>query len=272
LEEAILHGLFEVIERDAFLVHWYGGLEQREIDLGRIADRPGGAAIAAMIDRARLCGYTVHAYDTRADLPVPVVTAVGVRDDGDLGALVFGAGASLDPVAAVASAFAEIMTYVPLMRRRTAPLVGDLRAMVSDYSLVKELRDHSNLFCLPEMARYAGKFTEPAAVSPLAEVYKEWDAVRPRHTDLLADVEYLRDLIVEAGSDIVVVDQTAPEQEARGLANVRVIVPGLLPIDFGWSRQRALRSPRLLTAPRRAGLLDRDLTEAELHRVPHPFP
>jgi ribosomal protein S12 methylthiotransferase accessory factor len=85
-------------------------------------------------------------------------------------------------------------------------------------------------------------------------------------------VEYLRDLIVEAGSDIVVVDQTAPEQEARGLANVRVIVPGLLPIDFGWSRQRALRSPRLLTAPRRAGLLDRDLTEAELHRVPHPFP
>ena len=59
------------------------------------------------------------------------------------------------------------------------------------------------------------------------------------------------------------VDQTTAEQRGMGLRTVRVLAPGLLPIDFGWARQRALRMPRLLGALS-AG--------AELHRVPHPFP
>jgi ribosomal protein S12 methylthiotransferase accessory factor len=49
-------------------------------------------------------------------------------------------------------------------------------------------------------------------------------------------------------------------------------VPGLLPLDFGWARQRALRMPRMFSAYRRAGWQEADLTEADLHRVPHPFP
>lgn len=51
-----------------------------------------------------------------------------------------------------------------------------------------------------------------------------------------------------------------------------MIVPGLLPIDFGWTKQRALHMPRLRTAFRRAGWRETDLAESELHRVPHPFP
>ncbi|MGJ3558331.1 hypothetical protein ACR6C2_02505 [Streptomyces sp. INA 01156] len=50
------------------------------------------------------------------------------------------------------------------------------------------------------------------------------------------------------------------------------VVPGLLPIDFGWNRQRALLMPRLRTALRRGGHRGRDLTDAEIRRAPHPFP
>ena len=64
----------------------------------------------------------------------------------------------------------------------------------------------------------------------------------------------------------------SPEQRRLGLATVNVTVPGLVPIDFGWDRQRALHHPRVRTAPHAAGLLDHDLTDADLHRVPHPFP
>ncbi|WP_246531396.1 hypothetical protein [Streptomyces bathyalis] len=53
---------------------------------------------------------------------------------------------------------------------------------------------------------------------------------------------------------VIVVGQTTPEQERIGLRTVRTIVPGLLPIDSGWSRQRAPLMPRLRTAARRAGL------------------
>jgi ribosomal protein S12 methylthiotransferase accessory factor len=69
-----------------------------------------------------------------------------------------------------------------------------------------------------------------------------------------------------------VVNQTLDLQRELGLHTVSVIVPGLLPIDFGWARQRAPHMPRMRTAPRAAGLVDRDLTLADLHLVPHPFP
>jgi ribosomal protein S12 methylthiotransferase accessory factor len=53
---------------------------------------------------------------------------------------------------------------------------------------------------------------------------------------------------------------------------VSVVVPGLLPIDFGWRKQRALHMPRTRTAFRRAGWRTTDLEPGELHLVPHPFP
>ena len=49
-------------------------------------------------------------------------------------------------------------------------------------------------------------------------------------------------------------------------------MPGLLPIDFGWTRQRALLMPRLRTALRRAGLRADDLRDGRDPTVPHPFP
>ncbi|MFD5495349.1 YcaO-like family protein, partial [Streptomyces sp. NPDC127091] len=88
------------------------------------------------------------------------------------------------------------------------------------------------------------------------------------HEDLLAAV----DAVTSAGFDVVVVDQTAPEQRALGLHTVKVLVPGLLPLDFGWTRQRARHMPRMRTALREAGLRPDDLTEADLNPGPHPFP
>ncbi|MBC7269170.1 MAG: YcaO-like family protein, partial [Streptomyces sp.] len=100
-----------------------------------------------------------------------------------------------------------------------------------------------------------------------------WEASgRPRTGDLADDVALCRDELVRAGLDVIVVDQTTPEQRRMGLRTVCALAPGLLPIDFGWSRQRALDMPRLRTAARRGGLRDTDLEEGEIRRVPHPFP
>jgi ribosomal protein S12 methylthiotransferase accessory factor len=90
--------------------------------------------------------------------------------------------------------------------------------------------------------------------------------------DLRSDIAFVRDQLVHAGHDVLVVDQTAPDQVAMGLHTVCVLVPGLLPIDFGWARQRALTMPRLRRAFRRAGWRLTDLRAEELIRVPHPFP
>ncbi|MBM9506979.1 TOMM precursor leader peptide-binding protein [Actinacidiphila acididurans] len=268
LEEAVLFGLLELIERDAFLLGWYGDAPLTEIDLASCA----APEIRAMADRAALCGYDVHVYDNRIDLPVPVVTGLAVRRDDGPGTLAFAAGAAFDPETAVAAAVSEILTYLPHLPRQVGERPAELEAMAGDFTRVRRLADHAALFGLPRMKRHVRGYLEPAAVRPLAEVYRSWQQDRPRGTDLREDVLWLRDVLAGAGFDVIVVDQTTPEQRRYGLTTVCTIVPGLLPIDFGWTRQRALTMPRLRTAQRRAGLRPADLAEHEIRRVPHPFP
>jgi ribosomal protein S12 methylthiotransferase accessory factor len=269
LEEAVLFGLLELIERDSFLLAWYGGARLPEIDLASCS----GHRVRAMADRAALCGYDVRAFDNRVDLAVPVVTGVAVRRDGGPGTLAFAAGAAFDPEAAVESALSEILTYLPHLPGQVRERPGELAAMAEDFSLVRRLPDHAALFGLPRMAEHAGDFLHPAEPArALSQLYAGWQERRPRSLDLLDDVAVCRDELAGAGFDVIVVDQTTPEQRRAGLRTVCTLAPGLLPIDFGWNRQRALHMPRLRTAFRRAGWRETDLAEDELRRVPHPFP
>ena len=268
LEEAILFGLLELIERDSFLLGWYGNVRLTEIDLASCS----GRALHAMVDRAALQGYDVHVFDNRVDLAVPVVTGLAVRRGGGPGALAFAAGAGFDPEQAVESAVSEILTYIPHLPGQVRERPAELASMAEDFGLVRRLPDHAALFGLPQMARHAQSYLEPVAVTPLEEVYDGWAKTRPSSADLLDDLLFCRDELARAGSDVIAVDQTSPEQRELGLRTVCTIVPGLLPIDFGWSRQRALTMPRLRTALRRGGLRATDLPDDELRRVPHPFP
>nr|WP_232792355.1 TOMM precursor leader peptide-binding protein [Actinacidiphila yeochonensis] len=267
-EEAVLFGLLELVERDAFLLGWYGDAPLPAIDLASC----GSPELRAMTDRAALCGYDVHVFDNRVDLPVPVATGLAVRRDGGPGTFAFAAGAALDPMAAVESAVAEILTYLPHLPRQVAERPEELEAMAEDFSLVRRLPDHAALFGLPRMREHLGGYLAPPAVRTFAETYAGWADRRPPGTDLREALAWLTGELAAAGHDVIAVDQTTPEQRRLGLSTVCTIVPGLLPIDFGWARQRALTMPRLRTAQRRAGMRPDDLPDAAVRAVPHPFP
>ncbi|MFJ1616789.1 MULTISPECIES: TOMM precursor leader peptide-binding protein [unclassified Streptomyces] len=268
LEEAILFGLLEIIERDAFLLAWYGRAPLAAIDLGTCRS----PAVRTMTDRAELHGYDVHAFDTRMDLAVPVVTALAVRRDGGYGTLSFAAAAGFDPESTVESALSEVLTYIPHLPYQVAERHGELTAMSQDFTLVRQLKDHAQLYGLPAMTEHAKEYLEPVAVHPLAGTFGDWEPRRPRTGDLLDDLNLLCGQLAAAGHDVIAVDQTTPEQRRMGLHTVATVVPGFLPLDFGWTRQRALLMPRLRTALRAAGRRDGDLPESAIKHVPHPFP
>ena len=268
LEEAVYFGLMEAVERDAFLLAWYGMLDLPELDVTD-ALRP---EIPAMVDRLAMYGYRARFFDTRIGFPVPVVTAVAERIDGGLGRLCFGAGASLDPEAALWAGLCEVATDAVNLRRRTAREEKRLRAMAADFDRIHVLHDHPLVYGLPEMARHADFLLKPDRPRTAGlDSLRGPGAIRPG-ADLREDVLACVRAVTDAGFDVVVVDQTMPEQRDLGLHTASVLVPGLLPIDFGRRRQRALTMPRLRTAPREAGLRDRDLRPADLNPAPHPFP
>ncbi|MGP4111779.1 TOMM precursor leader peptide-binding protein [Streptomyces sp. 4N509B] len=256
LAEAVLFGLLELVERDAFLLAWYGRRRLTRVD----PRSTGDARVRGMLDRAALLGYQVRAFDTRSDLGVPVITALAVREDGGEGLLSFGAAASLDPGAALTGALSEVLTYIPHLPYQVAERRAELEAMADDFGLVRHLKDHAQLYGLPRMAEHAEEFLTDAPALPLAEVFADWAAARPATRDLRDDLRLVTEALAARGHDAVAVDQTSPEQRAVGLRTTATVVPGLLPLDFGWHRQRALLMPRLLDSAGRP------------RRVPHPFP
>ncbi|MER5932008.1 TOMM precursor leader peptide-binding protein [Streptomyces sp. NPDC002054] len=273
LAEAVYFGLMEVVERDAFLLTWYGRQPLPEIDPAS-STRP---ATRAMADRLAMYGYRARFFDTRITFPIPVVTAVAERFDGGTGRMCFGAGAGLDPESALDSALCEIATDAVNLPGRTERDEARLRAMAADFDKVTALHDHPLVYGVPEMGRHADFLLR--APQPRLRTVAElaWpDTAAPGGPTVSEDVREDLDRCVAAvtaeGFDVVVVDQTMPEQRALGLHTVSVLVPGLLPIDFGWSRQRALGMPRLRTALHTAGLRERDLEPAEFNPAPHPFP
>ncbi|MEE4542660.1 TOMM precursor leader peptide-binding protein [Streptomyces sp. V4-01] len=265
--EAVYFGLMEVIERDAFLLAWYGRAPLTEID-ATASRRP---ETRAMIDRLAMYGYRARFFDTRISFAVPVVTAVAERLDGGPGRLCFGAGAGLDPEAALAAGLCEIATDAVNLRRRTLREHARLTAMAADFRRVQVLHDHPLLYGLPEMARHADFLLrrEHTPRVPLHELAR--DTVAPGH-DMREDAERVVAEVARAGFDVIAVDQTTPEQRRLGFSTAGVIVPGLLPIDFGWSRQRARHMTRTRLALREAGIAERELTAADLNPAPHPFP
>jgi ribosomal protein S12 methylthiotransferase accessory factor len=263
LVESVYFGLMELLERDAFLLAWYGMAALPEID----PMTSGDPRTREMVDRLTMYGYQARFFDGRMTFPIPVVIGTALRADGDLGALCFGAGAGLDAESALRSALVEVATDGPPLRKRTRWNLASLRAMAADFDLVGSVHDHPLVFGLPEMARHAsfllaGRPTPSRSVTDLAT-----DTPTPS-----ADLADCVELLAEQGFDVVAVEQTTPEQRAVGVHTASVLVPGLLPIDFGWQRQRALRMPRMRTALRMAGLRTRDLEPADLNPVPHPFP
>ncbi|MFD5510849.1 TOMM precursor leader peptide-binding protein [Streptomyces sp. NPDC127051] len=274
LAEAVYFGLMEVIERDAFLLAWYGRQPLPEIDPATSSR----TSTRMMVDRLALYGYRARFFDTRITFPVPVVTAVAERFDGGPGRMCFGAGAGLDPESALDSALCEIATDAVNLPGRTERDEARLRAMAADFDLVTALHDHPLVYGVPEMGRHADFLLRAPAREPLRPV----SALRPPEDrqnggaggsdDVREDLARCVGAVAAEGFDVVVVDQTLPEQRVLGLHTVSVLVPGLLPIDFGWSRQRALGMPRLRTALRAAGLRERDLEPGDLNPAPHPFP
>ncbi|WP_181446606.1 TOMM precursor leader peptide-binding protein [Streptomyces sp. NTH33] len=271
-QEALLHGMLELIERDAFLLCWYGGARLPEIDASTCEDEE----IQFILDRVARLGYRMRLFDMRVDIPVPAVMAMAERLDGGLGRLCFAAGASLDPVEAIRSAISETASYIPGMDERVEAKLPELRAMVEDYNRVHELTQHALLYGLPEMAETADFLLAARTPRSMDDLYGAWLRQRPSTLDLTDDVTFLLERIREAGSDVLAIDQTCPEQAAAGIHTLCVLAPGLIPIDFGWERQRALGHPRL------RAFLEGGLAEIHsraegfgptgLNPRPHPFP
>jgi ribosomal protein S12 methylthiotransferase accessory factor len=267
IEEAVFFALLELIERDAFLLNWYARLSPPQIDISTVRN----AEIQFLFERLSRQNLETFLLDTRLDVPTPSITAVAIRRDNGFGAFALAAGCSFDPYEAMMSALTEVASHHVGFQVRTESSKAKLYSMLNDFGLVHTMTEHADLYGLPEAVRHARFLIENAARVTFDDAYGNWLATVPKSNDLLEDVEFCLGSLASAGlNQVVAVDQTAPEQRRAGLSSVRVIVPGMIPMDFGHGRARANALQRLYSVPVKLGLRH-EMTPNQLNPAPHPF-
>ncbi|MCP3097295.1 TOMM precursor leader peptide-binding protein [Myxococcus sp. K15C18031901] len=208
LEEAILQGLFELIERDAVAIWWYGRVRRPAVSV------PESARVYFEQQRARHAarGWSMWALDLTHDLGLPVVVAITAQTAGERFAMGFGAHS--DPALALRRAVSELAQVFDPHGTTPSPWDG----MAASRLLHLQPDDGA----LP--------------VAPVASVPSD---------DLKDHVMTWVRRLEARGLETVVVDKTRPD---LGLCVAQVIVPGLrhpwprlgpgrlysVPVTLGW--------------------------------------
>ncbi len=240
LEEAILQGFFELVERDAFAIWWYNRLRFPALDLESFGDD----YLASAHGYYRGLHRDLWVLDVTGDLGIPVFVALSRRTDTEVEDIIYGAGAHSDPHIAALRAVCEMnqcLTWVP----RSGS--GDTRYGVDDPMCLSwwktaRLEDHPYLAPAPGAAARGGP-----------------DYAVPDTGDVKEDVEQCRGLVEARGMEFLVLDQTRPD---IGMPVARVIVPGL---RHFWER---FAPGRLYDVPVDMGWREAPLAEAGLNPVP----
>lgn len=239
LEEAILQGFFELVERDAVALWWYNRLRRPAIDLRSLDD----GHLPVLMDEYRRKGRECWALDLSSDLGIPVVVALSRATGQAQESILMGLGCHFDPRIAAQRAFAEMNQM--LWMAMPDPQGGNLT-----------IEDEEARSWLERATLATDPYLVPAPGQPQRPIGN-----LPNHAsgDLLRDIARCREIVESRGMEMLVLDQTRPD---IGMPVVKVVVPGL---RHFWARYAP---GRLFDVPVRQGWLDRALAEHELNPVP----
>jgi thiazole/oxazole-forming peptide maturase SagD family component len=227
IEEAIVQGFLELVERDAYAIWWYNRSQRAEVDLSQFND----SYVRDLHSQLAETGRKLWVLDVTSDLGIPTYVAILHWMQNGQENIEFGSGAHFDKRIALLRTLTELNQFLSI------GLMGGGTGEKPSLDGVTPLHLQDYPFLTPSGV-------EPNSVAEVGPLNNTRDQV-------LACVDIAR----RAGLDFLVLDQTRPDVE---VPVVRVIVPGLRHF------YRRFAPGRLYDVPVKLGLRDRPLPESEL--------
>lgn len=228
-KDALLRGLYEAIERDAFMIVWL-----KRITMPTILKVSLPESLQNRIAKIEELGYQVFLVNITLDL-APVVLAAVVSKQLKP-ALILGTASNLNILEACSKALAEVEQQLYWnLRSSTTPYI------LSDYKEVKKVSDHAALYY---MSQYLSKasFLWSGKAQPL-----------PVSREMLDDeFERILKILSSYKKRIVVADLTPAFLRELGIQVIKAIPLGLVSISFGYGMEplgmsRLKRPPKEIT-------------------------
>ncbi|WP_260447532.1 TOMM precursor leader peptide-binding protein, partial [Nostoc sp. UCD120] len=242
IEEAILQGFMELVERDCVALWWYNKLVKPSVDLESF-DEPYFVQLKQYYEHLN---RDLWVLDITSDLNIPCFAAISPRKDREVEDIILGYGAHFDTKIAISRALTEVNQILPNVlsfeEDGTTIYPPSADTLALKWWQTTRLGNHSYLVPDSQIMRK-----------------KSSDYAQLASDDLLADVKLCQRIVEEKGMEMLVLDQTRPD---IGLRVAKVIVPGMRHM---WKR---LGAGRLYDVPVKMGWLKEALTEEGLN----PFP
>ena len=239
IEEAILQGFLELVERDSVAIWWYNRIRRPAVDLDSFDDPYFRAMQAYYAGLSR----EMWVLDLTADLGIPAFVAVSRRTDSAVEDIVFAPAAHLDARMGVLRALTELNQMIP----GVAGSRGDGTGYAYDD---------------PEAVRWWRSATlanQPYLVPADGPPRRSAEYPVHRSDDIRDDVLTCQRIVEAAGMELLVLDQTRPD---IGIPVVKVVVPGM---RHFWAR---FAPGRLYDVPVALGWRDTPLDEDDLNPIP----
>lgn len=215
LEEAILHGFLELVERDCAAIWWYNRIPRPALNL----DSFGSAYFNALRKHYRELGRHLWVLDITSDFGIPTFAAASASVRSRAQDFIIGLGSHLDPSIAASRALTEMNQFLPGLLSGKRNRVFEPRGL--DLTFLKPL---------PGSGRDLRDFPTRAS------------------GDFRDDITLCVRLAQERGMETLVLDQTRSDV---GLPVVKVVVPGMrqfwarlgpgrlfeVPVGMGWLRK-----------------------------------
>ncbi len=228
LEEAIVQGFLELVERDAYAIWWYNRSQRAELDLAEFDD----SYVRDLRTQFADAGRKLWVLDITSDLGIPTYVAImHWMQDGQEN-IEFGSGAHFDRRIALLRSLTELTQFMSI------GMMGGASGEKPTLDGITPLRLEQYPFLIPSRN----------PIMPPAPGLKV-------HNNTRDQVNACVKIASQAGYDFLVLDQTRPDVE---VSVARVTVPGLRHF------YRRFGPGRLYDVPVRLGLLERPLLESEL--------
>lgn len=237
LEEAILQGFLELVERDGAAIWWYNRLQRPQVDLASAQNDYIDKVVAYYEE----IGRELYVLDLTTDLGIPVFASISYRKDPAVkDEVLYAFGAHVEAGIALERAIIEMNQLLPLAE------ITDGKYLIDDPVFVRWLQfirveDHAWL--------------RPAPV-PSRNIQTDYPPLCP--PTIHGAIHCCVDAAREVGLETLVLDMTQPDV---GMPVAKVMVPGLRHM---WKR---LAPGRLYDVPVKMGWLEKALEEEELNPI-----
>lgn len=237
LEEAIVSGFSELIERDSVGIWWYNRIRCPGLDLDSIDD----SYLIALRQEHKRMGREVWALDLTTDSSVPCFALLSARLDDSPEDIIVSFGCDLDPKLALDAALDELNQFLPWVSKDENDVTRYRGVEPEAVDWFQNATVSSEPYLLP---------SETLPFTRLDQIYGL------RTDDCLKDIQVCKDIAENLGSRMYAMDVSRPEVD---VAVARVIVPGLCHF---WRR---LGPRRLYEVPVAMGYLAKPHSENELN-------